>query len=265
MEDVFAFVREPEMLELIKSRLRRVGNYRVIHSRYKWGFDLFDDLDKLLKPEEARVVFDVGANEGNTAKLYLEYFPKATIHAFEPVESTFSRLRHALQDDQRVRLHRLAASDLNGTAKIRKFENSQSSTLNPGLSDHLRASSAGEEQIETIRLDALIPKLGIQRIDFMKIDVEGFEKNVLLGCGDYLRPDFIRFIFFECYRIGDSVSFPSTHTQLADVNSLLDSKGYRFITLYTEALARMDPVGSYNALYGPLKLELAVSGPPLFG
>ena len=253
------------MLELIKRRLRRVGNYRVIHARYKWGLDLFDDLDKLIDPQDARVVFDVGANVGNTAKLYLEHFPRATVHAFEPVKSTFTQLQEALRDEPRVRLHHLAASDSNGIATIRKFENSQSSTLNPGLSDNLRATAAGEEQIETSRIDVMIPKLGIERIDFMKIDVEGFEKNVLLGCGDYLRPDFIRFIFFECYRIGDSVSFPSTHTQLADVNRLLDSKGYRFITLYTEALARVDPVGSYNALYGPLKLELAVAGPPLFG
>lgn len=253
------------MLELIKRRLRRVGNYRVIHARYKWGFDLFDDLDKLIDRQDARVVLDVGANVGNTAKLYLEHFPRATVHAFEPVKGTFSRLQEALRDESRVRLHHLAASDSNGVATIRKFENSQSSTLNPGLSDNLRTTAAGEEQIATSRIDVLIPKLGIERIDFMKIDVEGFEKNVLLGCGDYLRPDFIRFIFFECYRIGDSVSFPSTHTQLADVNRLLDSKGYRFITLYTEALARVDPVGSYNALYGPLKLELAVAGPPLFG
>jgi FkbM family methyltransferase len=253
------------MIELIKSRLRRIGNYRVIHARYKWGLDLFDDLDKLIKPEDVRVVFDVGANEGNTAKLYLEYFPKAMVHAFEPVTNTFNRLQEVLRNDPRARLHHLAASDSNGVATIRKFENSQSSTLNAGLSDNLRAIAAGEEQIDTSRIDVLIPKLGIERIDFMKIDVEGFEKNVLLGCGDYLRPDFIRFIFFECYRIGDSASFPSTHTQLADVNRLLDSKGYRFITLYTEALARVDPVGSYNALYGPPKLELAVSGPPLFG
>ena len=253
------------MIEFIKRRLRRVGNYRVIHARYKWGLDLFDDLDKLIKPEDVRVVFDVGANEGNTAKLYFEHFPNATVHAFEPVNSTFSRLQGALGNGPRVRLHHLAASDSNGFATIRKFENSQSSTLNPGLSDNLRTIAAGEEQIETSRIDALIAKLGIERIDFMKIDVEGFEKNVLLGCGDYLRSDFIRFIFFECHRIGDSVSFPSTHTKLAELNSLLDSRGYRFITLYTEALARVDPVGSYNALYGPLRLELAVAGPPMFG
>jgi FkbM family methyltransferase len=253
------------MIELINRRLRRVGNYRVIHARYKWGVDLFDDLDKLINAQQVEVVFDIGANVGNTAKLYLERFPKATVHAFEPVKTTFFELQRAVGTHQRARLYQLAASDSNGSAKIRKFDDCQSSTLNRGLSDNLRSVSSGEETIEMLRLDAVIPKQGIQKIDFMKIDVEGFEKNVLVGCGDYLRPDFIRFIFFECYRVGDSVSFPSTHTKLADVNSLLDSRGYRFITLYTEALGRVDPVGSYNALYGPLKLDLAVVGPPVFG
>jgi FkbM family methyltransferase len=253
------------MIDLIKRRLRRVGNYRVIHVRYKWGLDLFDDMDKLIKPEDVRIVFDVGANVGNTAKLYLEHFPQATVHAFEPVNSTFIQLQKGLGTHQRARLHQLAASDSSGFATIRKFENSQSSTLNSELSDNLRAIPSGEEKIETARMDELIPKLGVERIDLLKIDVEGFEKNVLLGCGEYLRPEFVRFIFFECYKIGESSVFPSTHTKLVDVNSLLDSRGYRFITLYTEALARVDPVGSYNALYGPPRLELTVEGPPVFG
>jgi FkbM family methyltransferase len=245
--------------------LRRFGSYRVIHARYKWGIDVFDDLDKLINAQQVKVVFDIGANVGNTAKLYLEHFPKAIVHAFEPVEATFAQLQGMLSEHPRVELYQLAASDSNGSAAIRKFDDCQSSTLNQGLSDNLRGSPRGEEKITMSRLDSLIPKQKIERIDFMKIDVEGFEKNVLLGCGDYLRPGFIRFIFFECYRVGDSISFPSGHTKLADVNSLLDSKGYRFITLYTEALGRVDPVGSYNALYGPAKLELAVPGPPLFG
>src|SRR5258708_19791342 len=101
------------MFEVIKRRLRRVGNYRVIHARYKWGLEPFDDLDKLIRPEEVRVVFDVGANEGNTPKLYLEHFPRATVHAFEPVKSTFSRLQEALRNKPGVRLHHFAPSDSN--------------------------------------------------------------------------------------------------------------------------------------------------------
>jgi FkbM family methyltransferase len=155
------------MLELIRRRLRRVGNYRVIHGRYKWGLDLFDDLDKLINRQDVRIVFDVGANVGNTTRLYLEHFPKATVHAFEPVKSTFGHLQEAVGHDSRVRLHHLAASDSSGFATIRKFDNSQSSTLNSGLSDTLRVISSGEEQIETSRIDALIPKLGVERIDFM--------------------------------------------------------------------------------------------------
>jgi FkbM family methyltransferase len=261
----FSCPREPDVIKLIKSRFRRLGNYRVIHARYKWGFDLLDDLDKLIEPKDVRIVFDVGANVGNTAKLYLAHFPSATVHALEPVQSTFSQLQLALGDDPRARLHHLAASDSNGIAAIRKFEDSQTSTLNPGLSDNMRAIAAGEEQIETSRIDALIPKLGIEGIDLMKIDVEGFEKNVLLGCGDYLRPEVIRYIFFECHVITELDSKSTGHTQLAEINGLLTARGYRFLTLYTEAMAVKEPIGSYNALYGPLQLRLTKPGPPLIG
>lgn len=253
------------MIKLLKQRLRRMGDYRIFHARYKWGFDFLDDLDKLMAPKAVRTVFDIGANRGDLTKLFLLHFPSATIHALEPVQATFDHLRMALAGEPRARLHPLAASDRTGSATIRTFEGSGSNTMVSELSDKLRTSPAGEEQIETCRLDELIPKLGINRVDLLKIDVEGFEKNVLLGCGDHLRPDAISYIFFECHRISRSSRFPSLHTMLAEIDRLLDDRGYRFITLYTEAIIQDEPIGSYNALYGPAKLEFLVSGPPTFG
>jgi FkbM family methyltransferase len=232
-------------------RVKRFGKYRVINAECRWGVDLFDDLTKLAVPETFRVVVDVGANQGDFSKLFLRHCPSATIHAFEPVRSTFDRLQQALGSEPRVRLHPIAASNQTGTAVIRTFASSEKNTLVTELTDSLRVDPTGEEKITTARLDEFLEQTKLQRIDFLKIDVEGFEMEVLQGCGRYLAPSTIPYIFFEFHRIGAPRTLVSGHTQLCEVDSFLDSRGYRFVTIYTQGVHKNEPIGTYNALYGP--------------
>lgn len=251
--------------EFFRKYFSRIGKLRISHATGCWGYNLFDDLDKLESPIRFETIFDVGANQGDLSRLLLRHFPNATVHAFEPVESTFGRLEKSFGQEQRARLHRLAASDVTGSAIMRTFRFAGLNTMVNDLQDGLRTNQIGEERIETCRLDEITSQLGIKKVDLLKIDVEGFEKNVLVGCGDCLRPDVIRYIYFECHVITELASSGSGHTQLAEINSILTSRGYRFITLYTEAIAVQEPIGSYNALYGPLRLTLTKYGPPLIG
>jgi FkbM family methyltransferase len=233
-------------------RIKRFGKYRIINAECRWGVDLFDDLAKFADPEKFRAVVDVGANKGDFSKLFLHHFPAAAIHAFEPVEATFSRLQQALSSEPRARVHPIAASNQTGTAVIRTFASSEKNTLVAGLTDSLRVDPAGEEKINTARLDEFLAETKLERIDFLKIDVEGFEMKVLESCGRYLDPSTIPYLFFEFHRIGAPRSHVSGHTQLCEVNSFLDSRGYRFVTIYTQGVHKNEPIGTYNALYGPL-------------
>ena len=108
-----------------------------------------------------------------------------------------------------------------------------------------------KRKIKTARLDQFLEKTKLERIDFLKIDVEGFEMEVLEGCGLYLDPSTIPYIFFEFHRIGAPRALVSGHTQLCKVDSFLDSRGYRYVTIYTQGVHRNEPIGTYNALYGP--------------
>lgn len=251
--------------EFFRKYLSRIGKLRISHATGSWGYNLFDDLDKLESPQSFQTIFDVGANRGDLTQLFLHHFPNAVIHAFEPVERTFVALQESLGQEPRTALHRMAAADVNGTATMRTFAHSGLNTMVHQLQDGLRAEQIGEEKIATCRLDQIIKQFGIKKVELLKIDVEGFERNVLLGCGDYLRPEVIRYIFFECHTITELASNGIGHTQLSEINSMLTARGYRFITLYTEAIAIQEPIGSYNALYGPLKLRLARPGAPLIG
>lgn len=59
----------------------------------------------------AAVIFDVGANHGGVVPKYLDLFPSARIHAFEPYADSFETLRQRHADNPMVRCHRLAIAD----------------------------------------------------------------------------------------------------------------------------------------------------------
>ena len=62
--------------------------YKVIPA----GVDIYYDINRYLPNFEALIVFDVGANNGQTAIEYVHHFPKASIYSFEPTQKAFSVL-----------------------------------------------------------------------------------------------------------------------------------------------------------------------------
>lgn len=235
-------------------KIRRIGRYRIVNANSRWGIDLFDDLRKLADSIAFRVVFDVGANVGEMCKLFITHFPQARIHAFEPTDATFRKLQKALGNHQRLVLHKMAASDKAGSASIRMFDDPAKNTLVSDLADSLRINPIGTENIEMCRLDSFISEIKVDHIDLLKIDVEGYEANVLRGCLENLRLKRIRFIYFEFHRINEIRSNSSVgvkgHSQLCELDRLLEENGYRLLVIYTQGVHKEEPIGTYNALYG---------------
>jgi FkbM family methyltransferase len=144
----------------------------------------------LLIPDDG-IYLDVGSNVGYFA-VFLATRPNfhGHIHAFEPVASVFASLRNfidALKCEDVVTRHQVAASDTAGTAKIAVAENLGESSLMDG----------NLEEGETVRKIAL-DSLNLERVDFMKVDVEGHEAFALRGARQIIerhKP----FIFLESW------------------------------------------------------------------
>jgi FkbM family methyltransferase len=119
------------------------------------------------------VIFDVGANFGYYSVMLASALGGACeVHAFEPAAVTFERLsRHvALNGLACIHAHQIGLSDSPGLASLQpRSGNSGATFLVPG----------GQIQVST--LDRFVEERGLQRLDFMKIDVEGFEERVLRG------------------------------------------------------------------------------------
>lgn len=123
------------------------------------------------------VVLDIGANIGNHA-VYLAQ-RCSVVHAFEPNPVALERLRKhvALNGVQNVVIHPFALGELNTTADFYVPVGNLSAG---SFVEH----SGGKSKLPIRHADEVVTELGIGRVDFIKIDVEGMEESVLRGlCG----------------------------------------------------------------------------------
>jgi FkbM family methyltransferase len=130
------------------------------------------------------VVFDIGASHGDFAGRVAELLPDAAIHCFEPGAQAFAHLERRFAGNPRVVLNRIAVAARAGTATLYDYSatpgSPHASLLAETFRDIYPAPAEGAE-VATTALDAYAASRGIDRIDYLKIDVEGAERAVLEG------------------------------------------------------------------------------------
>jgi FkbM family methyltransferase len=137
----------------------------------------FEYLDKFLDAEG--VFIDVGANTGiYTVKAAKHFNNQGTVLAIEPFPDVFATLFHTIQANgfTNVRLRNCCAGERTGSATLwmnRNQPNSFSLVKQEELANGLSTL--------TIALDELFVWEGLNRLDYLKIDVEGAEQQVIAG------------------------------------------------------------------------------------
>jgi FkbM family methyltransferase len=158
-----------------------------------------------LKQFSLKTVFDVGANVGDWTKMALQAFPESTVHAFELSEGTFQTLAANVASHRAV-LNNAGLSNMAGEIEFKDYGD------NAGGNTMLHQSVIHDDRIKpslrsarVITGDLYCQEHGIDKIDFLKIDVEGAENLVLAGLTGMLERQAIDFIQFEYnYSSGDA-------------------------------------------------------------
>lgn len=184
------------MKELVKDALTRAGIYYAKRQYMPCGIDWLWDIDRIVRGRPVQVVFDVGANIGQTTRLIKARFPAAGVHAFEPVSSTYETLQRNVRPLDGVACHRLALSDQVGVAAMTSDANSPLNRLLKVRPD-VGVANAGTEQVETDTIDRFCRERQIEHIDILKVDAEGADLEVLQGAGRMLREGRVSFVFAE--------------------------------------------------------------------
>ena len=211
----------------IKNFVEEFGGLRIYRHTLPHGVDCFADLQRRLRSQSVSVVFDVGANRGQSALEYLQKFPNAEIYCFEPVAATFQALQAATSNSRRVHAYQLGMGEAVGETTISANPEATLSSIKLKLPDG---------HSEPIRLDTIAKfaeNNSIETIDFLKIDTEGYEMEVLRGAESLLKLQRIRLIFIECEPVERFERFTS-FSKLADY---LGGFGYRLFGIYDQSFA----------------------------
>jgi FkbM family methyltransferase len=143
------------------------------------------------------LVLDVGANAGQFAEIVLKYLDSAPIVCFEPLAMEFVKLTSKFVSNPRVELSNLAL----GSVRERKLINVHSkSTTSSFLGTSISAGEYVSSLIEKkeVQVDTLSNQLANRQFEnaLLKIDVQGFELEVLKGAAQVL--DKISMVIVEC-------------------------------------------------------------------
>ncbi len=145
-----------------------------------------------------KIIFDVGANIGQTSNYFISHFPSSSIYAFEPVADTYEQLVNNSAHSNNISCFNQALGSVTQKSTIYVNSSSGSSSIKGKLNDRFLHT-------ETIDIDTgynFCTKNNIEEIDLLKIDTEGFEIEVLKGFEPLLK-DHVKMIYAEIGFITD--------------------------------------------------------------
>ncbi len=168
--------------------------------------------------------YDVGANTGYYGIIAGRLFNKSTVYSFEPVKSHLKVLKENISINEigdNVKIYDFALGDENSETKIHLA--GSGSTINASFSD---AENSETENIKLKRLDDLIHSDNLKTPDFIKIDTEGYELEVLKGANTTLK-DTSPILFVEIAYSMKNLGRNYINNKFQETFEYLIDKGYK--------------------------------------
>ncbi|WP_309741750.1 FkbM family methyltransferase [Chamaesiphon sp. OTE_20_metabat_361] len=166
---------------------RKVLKNTVAHSLQSKYLDCFEMLQLIKENSQQDIcIYDVGACIGTFTILAKGLFPNSIVHAFEPLPDHFQRLKSDTQGITNINLHQIGLGAENKVTRINVTNNSDSSSiLKPStqIKKYWDISTVEVREIKIYRLDDYVKNEthSIQMPDLIKLDVQGYELEVLEG------------------------------------------------------------------------------------
>ncbi|MFX0064029.1 MAG: FkbM family methyltransferase [Candidatus Hermodarchaeota archaeon] len=204
------------------------------------------------------IVFDVGAHIGNFSRFIVEHYPSAHVYIFEPVPQIFEVLCANLNEyPDKIHSYNLGLGEKAGEVMIDYFPRlSATSAITPFVWDEMIAFNTQNWDSFTSRskvaklipkrwrlffverklkflykaiptkcylkpLSSIISELNIPKIDFLKIDAENYEDNVIAGITNEEHWDLIQQIAMEVHQ-----HIKGGKNLITKFTTLLESKGF---------------------------------------
>ena len=180
-----------------------------------------------------QVIFDVGANVGDWSLIAARMIPNAKVHGFEIAPATADEFeRNAREFPDRMVVNRFGLSDHAGEVQLylSPDHHTANSTIKGVFDGEGGPAASLPAQVRTG--DSYLRDTGIERVDFLKVDVEGAEHAVFAGFAEAFAANRIGMVQFE-YGPSNLV----TRHLLADFCAFFAERGFAVGKLYPEGVA----------------------------
>lgn len=212
---IYSGYRVPcDISEFIQRQLYFFGTYFLERKFLKVWQDLARQSD---------VIFDVGANAGIYSLAASSANATVAVHAFEPTPDIAERLRQTKELNGLVNLIivEAAVSDHTGQTRLVMCDGGGGNGGMNFLNNESRLES--DIPVKTVTLDQYCRDHSIEKIDLIKVDVQGFEPEVFRGSHDLLRDGKVGTVFVEL-----NWGAPGEQSHADDLIDLLDQSGFYF-------------------------------------
>ena len=233
--------------QFIKRTLKQIlikNGYEVYRKHY-YDFNSDESIQKILKSAKVDIskvtVLDVGANVGQSVERFRRYLPDAYIYSFEPNPTTFETLRNKHENDAKLKCFNFGIGaekavlpffvnpdsgsnsfyklNLDGEAfKLSNTEEAQKNHNITTLKQEVGYNTEVKIPVET--LNSFCAAEGLNSIDILKIDTQGYELEVLKGATEILSKTLI---------VEAEVMFSDAYEQtasLGEIESLMRKYGF---------------------------------------
>ena len=242
--------------------LMRVLNYG---ERLDWSLDSgkacdavpwLDRIEPLIHKDD--LILDVGANMGVVSLWFSQRCDH--VHAFEPHPENIAMITSQmnLRNSKNITLHQcaLGKEETEMQLHVKNFHGHHS------LGDVDNSPTVGKIRVKVRTMDDVCKELNVEHIQFLKIDVEGFESDVLLGGSQLLAEKKIDYILFEL----QETILHSIQRTSQEVFQILFDSGYEIIDLNGTKMEEKDsmdiPNGDYLACINGIETAKKLGSSP---
>ena len=217
-------------IKFIKRILRKLGYDIVpIGPKHKSIIDPFYDIYYTLSRKGILnpIIFDIGSNVGDTISAFRTFYPKSTIHCFEPQFKCFEQLNSRFKGDRNLKINKIA---LGSSKELVKFGenvmdvNSSFFELDTEGQGHV----INRIEIEVDTIENYCSENDIERINMLKIDTQGYDLEVLKGAsllikGKKIDCILVELIFSKLYK---------QQPRFTEICDFMIVNGYKLVRFY---------------------------------
>lgn len=172
-------------------------------------------------------ILDIGANVGQFSIAAAQKFPKSEIISFEPVPNTFIKLKTNTKRFPNVRIYNFALGNQEGDIEFYENNYSHASSVLPisvfQKTNFPKTAVTKKIKVPIKKIEKLFYGKKLQGPILMKLDVQGFEKDVIEGAGELIHQ--IDYLLFET----SFIQMYDGEPLFSEMHDFMNSIGFRLV------------------------------------